>query len=77
MNPLLIDGCGEGLRLCGSLGEGNGEATADGWRCITGEAIITERRDRAGEGCMRRPARGDIPACLIIMAVGVGIGTGL
>lgn len=75
MNPLLMDGCGDGLRLCGSIGEGTGEAMAEGWRCICGEGMMTERRDGVGEGCMRRAGRGDILACLIIMAVGVGIGT--
>lgn len=71
MSPLLMDGCGEGLRLCGSIGEGTGEAM--GWRCIIGEGMMTERRDGVGEGCRRRAGRGDILACLIIMAVGVGI----
>lgn len=73
MNPLLKDGCGEGNRLCGSIGEGTGEAMTDGWRCIWGEGMMTERRDGVGEGCRRRAERGDILACLIIMAVGVGI----
>lgn len=31
-NPLRTDGCGEGLRLCGSI-EGNGEAMMDGGLC--------------------------------------------
>lgn len=76
MNPLLMDGCGEGLRLCGSIGEGTGEAMAAGWRCIFGEGMMTERRDGVGEGCIRRAGTGDILACLIIMAVGVGIDPG-
>lgn len=67
-NPPLIDSCGDGLR-CGSIGEGTR-------RCSCGEGIITERRDGDGDGCKRRPASGDIPACLIIMAVGVGIDGG-
>lgn len=73
MNPLLMDGCGEGLNLCGSIGEGAGEAMAEGWRRICGEGMMTERRDGVGEGCRRRPGRGEKFACLIIMAVGVGI----
>lgn len=36
--------------------------------------MMTERLDGVGEGCMRRVRIGDIPACLIIMAVGVGTG---
>lgn len=76
MNPPLMDGCGEGLRLCGSIGDGTGEAMAEGWRCICGEGIMTERRDGVGEGGIRRAGRGDMPACLIIMAVGVGIDGG-
>lgn len=70
-----MDGCGEGLRLCVSMGEGIGEAIA-GWRCICGEGMMTERRDGVGDGCIRRPGRGDMPACLIIIAVGVGIDGG-
>lgn len=76
MNPLLIDGCGEGLRLCASIGDGTGEAMAEGWCCICWGDMMTERRDGVGEACMRRAGRGDILACFIIMAVGVGIDTG-
>lgn len=76
MNPLLIDGCGEGLRLCGSIGDGTGEAMAEVCRCICGECMMTERRDGVGEGCRRRTGSGDIFACLIIMAVGVGTNGG-
>lgn len=35
--------------------------------------MTTERRDGVGDGCMRRPGTGDILACFIIIAVGVGI----
>jgi len=73
LKPLLMDGCGEGLRLCGSMGPGTGEALAEGWRCICGEGMMTERRDGVGEGFRRRAGPGDILACLIIIAVGVGI----
>ena len=76
INPLLMDGCGDGLRLCGSIGDCTGEAKTEGWHCICGEGMMTERRDGVGEGCRRRPERGDIFACLIIMAVGVGIESG-
>lgn len=34
--------------------------------------MITERLDGVGESCKRRVGTGDILACLIIMAVGVG-----
>lgn len=30
IKPLLMDGCGEGLRLCANIGEGTGEAIAGG-----------------------------------------------
>lgn len=73
INPFIIDGCGEGLRLCASIEGACGEAVMEEWRCICGEGKMTDRRDGVGEGWMRRTERGDMVACLIIMAVGVGI----
>lgn len=35
----------------------------------------TERLDGVGEGCIRRVGAGDMLACFIIMAVGVGTET--
>lgn len=34
---------------------------------------MTERRDGVGESCIRRTESGDMFACLMIIAVGVGI----
>lgn len=35
--------------------------------------MMTERRDGVGEACIRRAGSGLMPACLISIAVGVGI----
>ena len=60
--------CGEGLRRCWATGE----AMGGGRRIIWGVPIMTERRDGVGEGWKRRERAGDIWACCMSMAVGVG-----